>query len=82
MATINSQSSRNHHRKAKLTENIGNPKDQWNALEKRALPSKSEAITNIFLQKGNKIKFDSKRNCKIFKELSAKLANDYKLRYQ
>ena len=53
---------------AKLTENIGNPKELWKAL-KNLSPSKKSPSTNICLTKDNTTIFADKNNTNIFKKI-------------
>jgi len=62
--------------KDKLKENIGKPKELWKALKSLGLPSKKGSISNICLEKDNKISFDDKTNANNFKEFYCNLATD------
>ena len=61
---------------AKLTENIGKPKELWRALKNLGLPSKKSPSTNICLTKDNTTIFADKENTNIFKKFYSTLADD------
>ena len=61
---------------AKLTENIGKPKELWKALKNLGLPSKKSPSTNICLTKDNTTIFVNKENTNIFKKFYSTLADD------
>ena len=61
---------------AKLTENIGKPKELWKALKNLGLPSKSSPSTNISLTKDNTTIFADKENTNIFKKFYSTPADD------
>ena len=61
---------------AKLTENIGKPKELWKALKNLGLPSKKSPSTNICLTKDNTTIFADKENTNIFKKFYSTLADD------
>ena len=61
---------------AKLTENIGKPKELWKALKNLGLPSKKGPSTNICLTKDNTTIFAYKENTNIFKKFYSTLADD------
>ena len=61
---------------AKLTENIGKPKELWKALKNLGLPSKKSLSTNICLTKDNTTIFADKENTNIFKKFYSTLADD------
>ena len=62
---------------AKLTENIGKPKELWKALKNLVLPSKKSPSTNICLTKDNTTTFFAdKENTNIFKKFYSTLADD------
>ena len=50
---------------AKLTENIGKPKELWKALKNLGLPSKKSPSTNICLTKDSTTIFAENKNIKI-----------------
>ena len=53
---------------AKLTENIGKPKESWNSLKTLGLASIKSPLINICLKtKGDITNFDDKKNANIFK---------------
>ena len=54
---------------AKLTENIGKPKELWKALKNLGLPSKKSPSMNICLTKDNTTIFADKENTNIFKKI-------------
>ena len=62
--------------KEKLKENIGKPKELWQALKSLGLPSKKGSISNICLKKNDKISFDDKINANTFKDFYCNLASD------
>ena len=70
------KTKKNQFYKTKLKENIGKPKELWNALKSLGLPSKKSSSFNICLEKGNKIHFDDKTNSNTFKELYCNLTTD------
>ena len=59
-----------------LNSNIGKPKELWKSLKSLGLPTKSDTLSNICLEKDNNLSFDSKTNAEIFKDIFSKLAND------
>ena len=59
----------------KLTENIGEPKELWKALN-LGLPSKKSPSANICLTKDNTTIFGDKENTNIFKKFYSTLADD------
>ena len=59
-----------------LNNNIGKPKELWKSLKSLGLPTKSDTLSNICLEKNNNLSFDSKMNAEIFKDLLSKLAID------
>ena len=61
---------------AKLTENIGKPKELWKALKNLGLPSKKGPSTHICLTKDNTTIFAYKENANIFKKFYSTLADD------
>ena len=61
---------------AKLTENIGKPKELWKALKNLGLPSKKSSSTNICLTKDNTTIFTDKENTNIFKKFYSTLADN------
>ena len=61
---------------AKLTENIGKPKELWKALKNLELLSKKSPSTNICLTKDNTTIFADKENTNIFKKFYSTLADD------
>ena len=61
---------------AKLTVNIGKPKELWKALKNLGLPSKKSPSTNICLTKDNTTIFAGKENTNISKKFYSTLADD------
>ena len=59
-----------------LNSNIGKPKELWKSLKYLGLPTKSDTLSNICLEKDNNLSFDAKTNAEIFKDFFSKLAND------
>ena len=60
----------------KLNENIAKPKELWKTLSQLGLPSKKKANPKICLKDKEEIKFDSKSNCKIFKDFFESLSTN------
>ena len=54
---------------AKLTENIGKPKELWKALKNLGLFSKKSPSTNICITKDNITIFADKENTSILKKI-------------
>ena len=48
----------------------------WKALKSLGLPSKKGSVSNICLEKDEKINFDDETNANIFKEFFSNLASD------
>ena len=61
---------------AKLTDNIGKPKELWKALKNLGLPSKKSPSTNICLTKDITTIFADKENTNIFKKFYSTIADD------
>ena len=64
---------------AKLTENVGKPKELWNSLKTLGLASIKSPLINICLKtKGDITNFDDKKNANIFRKIFffCTIAND------
>ena len=61
--------------KEKLKENIGKPKELWQALKFLGLLSNKGSISNICLKKDDKISFDNKINANTFKDFYCNLTS-------
>ena len=61
---------------AKLTENVGKPKELWKTLRKIGVPSKEKSMAAISLKKDGKTIFDPKSICEIFKDFFANLSTN------